>query len=87
MSGKSRKRKNKRPDPPPQFEVARPEDGMSADEALPEEEYALKRQRNNVAVNKTRQKKKQEEFDTIKRVKQLREENAALEKYSYASHL
>lgn len=44
------------------------------------DEYALKRQRNNAAVNKTRQKKRQEEIDTQKRVQQLRNENEKLER-------
>jgi len=43
-------------------------------------EYILKRRRNNVAVNKTRQKKRNEEVETSKRVQELREENANLER-------
>lgn len=45
-----------------------------------DDEYTMKRQRNNAAVNKTRQKKRQEEVDTVKRVQELREENLALER-------
>ncbi|KAI6177191.1 BZIP domain-containing protein [Aphelenchoides bicaudatus] len=84
MADRSRKRKtaaNKQPDTPPvQVETARSDDGVDDNGEYEHEEYAMKRQRNNAAVNKTRQKKRQEEFDTVKRVKQLREENAALEK-------
>nr|CAD2185231.1 unnamed protein product [Meloidogyne enterolobii] len=42
--------------------------------------YALKRLKNNAAVNKTRQKKRLEQENTSKRVKELREENAQLER-------
>lgn len=59
MSERSRKRKterpstsNKRPETP-QFDL-NGDDGF--DNEYPDEEYALKRQRNNAAVTKTRQK-------------------------------
>jgi len=45
-----------------------------------DDEYVQKRQRNNAAVNKTRQKKRQEEMDTAKKVQELRDENARLER-------
>jgi len=45
-----------------------------------DDDYALKRQRNNAAVNKTRQKKRQEELSTQRRVQQLKDENAVLER-------
>lgn len=85
MADRPRKRKTataKQPEPQPdQFEMAT-DDGMDMNGGeYPDEEYAMKRQRNNAAVNKTRQKKRQEECDTVKRVKQLREENAALERF------
>ncbi|VDM38843.1 unnamed protein product [Toxocara canis] len=59
-------------------------------ELLSDEEYVLKRQRNNDAVNRTRQKKRQEETDTSMRVEELRNENTQLERkvrerYSYIS--
>ncbi|VDN04015.1 unnamed protein product [Thelazia callipaeda] len=47
---------------------------------LKDEEYILKRKRNNDAVNRTRQKKRQEEINTLMRVDQLRKENAELER-------
>ncbi|VDN23842.1 unnamed protein product [Gongylonema pulchrum] len=47
---------------------------------LSDEEYMLKRQRNNDAVNRTRQKKRQEEANTMVRVEELRKENADLER-------
>jgi len=37
--------------------------------------------KNNAAVNKTRQKKRLEQENTSKRVKELREENAQLERF------
>lgn len=49
-------------------------------EPIPDEDYALKRQRNNAAVNKTRQKKRQEEQQTQSRVQKLRDENTQLER-------
>uniref|UniRef100_A0A1I8A2K6 BZIP domain-containing protein n=1 Tax=Steinernema glaseri TaxID=37863 RepID=A0A1I8A2K6_9BILA len=50
-------------------------------EVPPEDgDYQLKRQRNNAAVNKTRQKKRQEETDTAVRVDEMRKENAKLER-------
>ncbi|VDK44477.1 unnamed protein product [Anisakis simplex] len=53
-------------------------------ELLSDEEYVLKRQRNNDAVNRhtfeTRQKKRQEETDTSLRVEELRNENMQLER-------
>lgn len=86
MAERSRKRKterassiNKQPEEQQyDFNAARSDDGFN--DEYPDGEYAMKRQRNNAAVNKTREKKRQEEFDTVKRVKQLRDENAALEK-------
>lgn len=45
------------------------------------DEYALKRQRNNAAVSRTRQKKRMEQAHTSQRVKELREENAQLERW------
>ncbi|CAD5215222.1 unnamed protein product [Bursaphelenchus okinawaensis] len=45
-----------------------------------DDDYVMKRQRNNAAVNKTRQKKRQEEVETVKRVHELREENKNLER-------
>uniref|UniRef100_A0A7E4UL59 BZIP domain-containing protein n=1 Tax=Panagrellus redivivus TaxID=6233 RepID=A0A7E4UL59_PANRE len=55
---------------------------VSESESLSEapEDYALKRHRNNAAVCKTRQKKRQEENETNSRVNQLREENEVLER-------
>ncbi|KAL3998961.1 Basic region leucine zipper family protein [Acanthocheilonema viteae] len=47
---------------------------------LSDEEYILKRKRNNDAVNRTRQKKRREETDTLLRVEHLRKENVELEK-------
>ncbi|EFO24660.1 hypothetical protein LOAG_03829 [Loa loa] len=47
---------------------------------LNDEEYILKRKRNNDAVNRTRQKKRLEETDTMLRVEHLRKENVELEK-------
>ncbi|VDO49502.1 Uncharacterized protein BM_BM9299 [Brugia malayi] len=47
---------------------------------LDDEEYILKRKRNNDAVNRTRQKKRREETDTMLRVEHLRKENVELEK-------
>lgn len=44
------------------------------------EDYALKRQRNNAAVNKTREKKRQQEVKTQQRVQELRNENERLER-------
>ncbi|MFH4975577.1 hypothetical protein AB6A40_002286 [Gnathostoma spinigerum] len=49
-------------------------------EKLANEEYVQKRKRNNDAVNRTRQKKRQEECKTTKRVEELRAENAQLER-------
>lgn len=46
-------------------------------------DYVMKRQRNNAAVNKTRQKKRKEEVETSKRVQELREENASLERFRF----
>ena len=51
-----------------------PESPVNADD------YTLKRQKNNVAVCKTRQKKRQEEQDTNSRVSQLKMENESLER-------
>lgn len=48
---------------------------------LQDDEYIMKRQRNNAAVNKTRQKKRQEEMNTQSRVQQLRDENERLERF------
>lgn len=88
MSETSRKRKTdrassvvSRESETHQYEMsaAHSDDGLNDDECT-DQEYALKRMRNNAAVNKTRQKKRQEEFDTVKRVQELRKENAALEK-------
>ncbi|MCP9260565.1 Basic region leucine zipper [Dirofilaria immitis] len=53
---------------------------LSDDEKLNDEDYILKRKRNNDAVNRTRQKKRREETDTILRVEHLRKENIELEK-------
>uniref|UniRef100_A0A0R3RG01 BZIP domain-containing protein n=1 Tax=Elaeophora elaphi TaxID=1147741 RepID=A0A0R3RG01_9BILA len=47
---------------------------------LSDEEYILKRKRNNDAVNRARQKKRREETDTMLRVEHLRKENVELEK-------
>ncbi|VDN50138.1 unnamed protein product [Dracunculus medinensis] len=44
-----------------------------------DEEYALRRQKNNDAVNRTRQKKRMEERDLVERVEELRKENVKLE--------
>lgn len=44
------------------------------------DDYTLKRQRNNVAVCKTRQKKRQEEHETNSKVNQLKVENETLER-------
>uniref|UniRef100_A0A0N5AUQ8 BZIP domain-containing protein n=1 Tax=Syphacia muris TaxID=451379 RepID=A0A0N5AUQ8_9BILA len=49
-------------------------------EKLIDDEYRLKRKRNNDAVNRTRQKKRQEENETSKRVEELRKENDQLER-------
>uniref|UniRef100_A0A1I7WTT3 BZIP domain-containing protein n=1 Tax=Heterorhabditis bacteriophora TaxID=37862 RepID=A0A1I7WTT3_HETBA len=45
-----------------------------------DETYLQKRQRNNEAVNRTRQKKRQEESETTQKVDELREENEQLER-------
>ncbi|KAF8366888.1 cebp-2 [Pristionchus pacificus] len=45
-----------------------------------DQDYRVKRARNNEAVNRTRQKKKQEEVDTSLKVETLRVENSALER-------
>ncbi|KAI1726107.1 basic region leucine zipper domain-containing protein [Ditylenchus destructor] len=45
-----------------------------------DDDYAMKRQRNNAAVNKTRQKKRQEEQITQARVQELKDENTKLER-------
>uniref|UniRef100_A0A914W4F6 BZIP domain-containing protein n=1 Tax=Plectus sambesii TaxID=2011161 RepID=A0A914W4F6_9BILA len=44
------------------------------------EDYAMKRQRNNDAVTRTRTKKRQEESETVQRVEELRAENTQLER-------
>ena len=44
------------------------------------DEYTMKRLRNNAAVNRTRQKKRMEQEHTSQKVKELREENAQLER-------
>uniref|UniRef100_A0AC35F750 BZIP domain-containing protein n=1 Tax=Panagrolaimus sp. PS1159 TaxID=55785 RepID=A0AC35F750_9BILA len=44
------------------------------------DDYQMKRQRNNVAVCKTRQKKRQEEQETNEKVNKLKEENEVLER-------
>uniref|UniRef100_A0A183C815 BZIP domain-containing protein n=1 Tax=Globodera pallida TaxID=36090 RepID=A0A183C815_GLOPA len=44
------------------------------------DEYVLKRLKNNAAVSRTRQKKRVEQVHTSQRVKELREENAQLER-------
>uniref|UniRef100_A0A915DND9 BZIP domain-containing protein n=1 Tax=Ditylenchus dipsaci TaxID=166011 RepID=A0A915DND9_9BILA len=49
-------------------------------ETIDNDDYALRRQRNNASVNKTRQKKRQEEITTQKRVQQLKAENSKLER-------
>lgn len=43
------------------------------------EEYRLRRERNNMAVKKSRLKSKQKAQDTLQRVNQLKEENERLE--------
>ncbi|XP_069823465.1 CCAAT/enhancer-binding protein gamma isoform X1 [Dendropsophus ebraccatus] len=43
------------------------------------EEYRLRRERNNIAVKKSRLKSKQKAQDTLQRVNQLKEENERLE--------
>ncbi|KAG8556281.1 hypothetical protein GDO81_018004 [Engystomops pustulosus] len=43
------------------------------------EEYRLRRERNNLAVKKSRLKSKQKAQDTLQRVNQLKEENERLE--------
>jgi len=53
---------------------------LHGDGSQMDEEYIMKRQRNNAAVNKTRQKKRAEEQETSKRVYELREENTRLER-------
>lgn len=51
------------------------------DEArLTDQEYIQKRKRNNDAVNRTRQRKREEESNTLSKVEELRKENAELEK-------
>ena len=54
---------------------------FSDQEQIGVDNYALKRLKNNAAVNKTRQKKRLEQENTTKRVKELREENAQLERF------
>lgn len=51
------------------------------------DEYILKRQRNNAAVNKTRQKKRLEEMSTQSRVQKLRDENDILERFFLTNNL
>lgn len=57
------------------FYVNSPEENIAQDD-----EYIMKRQRNNAAVNKTRQKKRLEEMSVQSRVQQLRDENELLER-------
>uniref|UniRef100_A0A1I7Z9M8 BZIP domain-containing protein n=1 Tax=Steinernema glaseri TaxID=37863 RepID=A0A1I7Z9M8_9BILA len=45
-----------------------------------DDDYQLKRQRNNAAVNKTRQKQRAVEDTTMKKVRAMRKENADLER-------
>ncbi|CAI4230183.1 unnamed protein product [Auanema sp. JU1783] len=52
----------------------------SSAEKEPDETYLQKRQRNNEAVNRTRQKKRQEETETTAKVEELRQENEQLER-------
>ncbi|GMT27143.1 hypothetical protein PFISCL1PPCAC_18440 [Pristionchus fissidentatus] len=67
-----------------QQEAALPEEeanyGTLGEIMVGEEDYRQKRARNNEAVNRTRQKKKQEEVDTSVKVDSLRMENSALER-------
>lgn len=44
------------------------------------DEYRQRRERNNAAVKKSRSKSKQKTIETQRRVEQLREENAQLER-------
>lgn len=74
MSGRGSARKRKAVTP-----VSEP---MSPDEGTGED-YHLKRQRNNVAVCKTRQKKRQEEQETNDKVNKLKEENEILERLGF----
>ncbi|GMT00192.1 hypothetical protein PENTCL1PPCAC_22368 [Pristionchus entomophagus] len=53
---------------------------MARGEIPENDEYRLKRARNNEAVNRTRQKKKEEEVNTSVKVETLRMENSALER-------
>uniref|UniRef100_A0AC35U1S4 BZIP domain-containing protein n=1 Tax=Rhabditophanes sp. KR3021 TaxID=114890 RepID=A0AC35U1S4_9BILA len=69
MPSKSGLRKRAATNPP----VEEEEDVLS-------EEYALKRHRNNVAVNKTREKRKAEMGETSEKMDKIRAENMALEK-------
>ena len=70
MSGRGGPRKRK----------AAPSYSSAPDSPASVDDYALKRQKNNVAVCKTRQKKRQEEQDTNTRVNQLKMENESLER-------
>ena len=77
-------------------DASRDAEEQDADSCPQSVDYVLKRQRNNAAVNKTRQKKRIEEVktdlfattfnlislkvETSKRVQELREENSQLER-------
>uniref|UniRef100_A0A0N4ZSD9 BZIP domain-containing protein n=1 Tax=Parastrongyloides trichosuri TaxID=131310 RepID=A0A0N4ZSD9_PARTI len=51
------------------------------DETVNGDDYALKRHRNNIAVNKTREKRKFEMSITSEKMEAMRAENAELEKH------
>lgn len=53
---------------------------VDSEENLTTNDYALKRHRNNIAVNKTREKKKLEMSITSEKMEAMRAENAELEK-------
>ncbi|CEF63650.1 Basic-leucine zipper domain-containing protein [Strongyloides ratti] len=54
---------------------------VDSEENLTTNDYALKRHRNNIAVNKTREKKKLEMSITSEKMEAMRAENAELEKH------
>uniref|UniRef100_A0A0K0FLL7 BZIP domain-containing protein n=1 Tax=Strongyloides venezuelensis TaxID=75913 RepID=A0A0K0FLL7_STRVS len=54
---------------------------ISGEENFSTNDYALKRHRNNIAVNKTREKKKLEMSVTSEKMEAMRAENAELERH------
>ncbi|KAL3121389.1 hypothetical protein niasHT_004973 [Heterodera trifolii] len=64
----------------PSWSAAVPPEGQNGQQNEEMDDYAMKRLRNNAAVSRTRQKKRMEQVHTSQRVRELREENAQLER-------